>query len=105
MDDRLVGTHPRDELLVLRQGNLKGQIISTAYSKYNSLLDQFAKKFMADENISLAPAPKKELAKIYASYCKKWIGLVASFWLSVLTGIGLAATYQIEFLSHYFFDR
>ena len=90
-DDKLVGTHPRDELLVLRQDNLgrkkvkeRKESLANAFNKYNSKLDQFAKKFLADANARLTPKQREELAKIYASRCKKFVGLYLGFWLTFL---------------------
>lgn len=106
MEENLVGTHPRDALLVLRQGNLerkriekRKKVLSAAYSKYNFELEQFAKEFLADENISLPPKQKEELAKIYASQCKKQIGFISALLPIVLTSFGLAVNYNLGFIA------
>lgn len=87
MNDRLVETHPRDALLVQRLINLEVEKaekrknkLRAAYFKYNFELDWFARKFMADENVSLEPRQREELAKIYASRCWNWVGLSSGFW-------------------------
>lgn len=106
MEENLVGTHPRDALLVLRQDNLevkkvkeRKEALIKARTNYDSGLKEFAKKFLADENISLPPAQKEELAKIYASRCKKQICLISGSLLLLFTGITLGIYYHPAFIT------
>lgn len=106
MEEKLVGTHPRDALLVLRQRNLeikkikerKGALIK-ARANYDSELKLFAKEFLADENGSLPPEQKEELAKICASQYKKELGLMSGLLAAGLCGFWWAVNYSPYFLA------
>lgn len=106
MEEKLVGTHPRDALLVLREKNLvvkeakKREIaLVKARRTYETRLKEFAEKFLADENAFLPPAQKEELAKICALQCKKEMGLISGSLTAGLCGLWWAVNYSPYFFA------
>lgn len=94
-DDKLIALPPKDLILSLRRhALLKAENerfeskIEEAKSRYNYLLWQFAWRFFRDSEIynTFGSNEKKELAKIYASLCRKSLASkLTSF--TVITGI------------------
>lgn len=77
MNDNLVAQNPRDSIILLREKRLQ-EIREAkrfqASQSHDIILRKYAKQFFKDDTVfdTLDPLQKKELAKMCASYCRRW---------------------------------